>query len=119
MAYLKIYQEWLNEPSLEKDLKEQLKALSKTEIKEAFYQDLKFGTAGARGLMGVGTNRFNIYTIKRLSLGFAKYIKKVARTTNYSVAISYDNRNNSKLFAYTAARVLASGGLKYLLQNLR
>ena len=82
MAYLKIYQEWLNEPSLEKDLKEQLKALSKTEIKEAFYQDLKFGTAGARGLMGVGTNRFNIYTIKRLSLGFAKYIKKVARTTN-------------------------------------
>lgn len=120
MAYKKVYDLWLNEESLDSALKKELKNLKENEIEEAFYKDIEFGTAGARGIMGPGTNRMNIYTIKRMSLGFAKYIKKTAKTSNYSVAISYDNRNNSQLFAYTAARVLASEGIKtFITKELR
>lgn len=120
MAYKKVYDLWLNEESLDSVLKKELKNLKENEIEEAFYKDIEFGTAGARGIMGPGTNRMNIYTIKRMSLGFAKYIKKTAKTSNYSVAISYDNRNNSQLFAYTAARVLASEGIKtFITKELR
>lgn len=120
MEHLKNYQLWLNEKSLDKDLKEELKNLTEKEILESFYKDIEFGTAGARGIMGPGTNRMNFYTVKKMSLGFAKYIKLSAKTSNYSVAISYDNRNNSKEFAYTAAKVLASEGIKtYITKNLR
>lgn len=120
MEHLKTYNLWLNEKSLDQDLKEQLKKLSEKEILESFYKDIEFGTAGARGIMGPGTNRMNIYTVKKMSLGFAKYIKLTAQTSNYSVAISYDNRNNSQEFAYTAARVLASEGIRtYITKNLR
>lgn len=120
MAYKKVYDLWLEEDSLDSNLKKELKNLQENEIEEAFYKDIEFGTAGARGIMGPGTNRMNIYTIKRMSLGFAKYIKKTALTSNYSVAISYDNRNNSQLFAYTAARVLASEGIKtFITKELR
>jgi len=120
VGHLKAYNLWLNEESLSDDLKEDLKKLTDEEILESFYKDIEFGTAGARGIMGPGTNRMNIYTVKKMSLGFAKYIKRVAKTSNYSVAISYDNRNNSKTFAYTAARVLASEGIKtFITKNLR
>src|SRR5690554_3230752 len=120
MAHKKAYNLWLNEKNLDAGLKEELKNLSEEEILEAFYKDIEFGTAGARGIMGPGTNRMNIYTVKKMSLGFARYIKKTAKTSNYSVAISYDNRNNSQLFAYTAARVLASEGIKtFITKNLR
>lgn len=120
MSYKKNYKLWLNEKSLDEVLKEELLNYNEEEIEEAFYKDIEFGTAGARGLMGPGTNKMNIYTIKKMSLGFAKYIKRVAETSNYSVAISYDNRNNSKLFAYTAARVLASEGIKtFITKELR
>lgn len=120
MEYLKSYNLWLNEVTLEEGLKEELNNYNEEEIKEAFYKDIEFGTAGARGIMGPGTNKMNIYTVKKMSLGFAKYIKKTAKTSNYSVAISYDNRNNSKTFAYTAARVLASEGIKtFITKELR
>ncbi len=120
MSYKKNYKLWLNEKSLDEVLKEELLNYNEEEIEEAFYKDIEFGTAGARGLMGPGTNKMNIYTIKKMSLGFGKYIKRVAQTSNYSVAISYDNRNNSKLFAYTAARVLASEGIKtFITKELR
>lgn len=117
---MKDYQIWLNEPNLDTDLKNQLNQMSESEIKDAFYKHLEFGTAGARQLMGPGINRLNIYTVKRLALGFAKYIKLVSKSHNRSVAISYDNRINSKLFAYTCARVLAAEGIKtFITKDLR
>ena len=69
---------------------------------------------------GSGINRFNIYTVKRLALGYAKYIKLISKSNNRSVAISYDNRINSRLFAYTCARVLAAEGIKtFITKELR
>ncbi len=120
MDYLKQYNKWLNEPTLDPSLKEELLKMDEKEKQEAFYKDIEFGTAGARGIMGPGTNRLNLYTVKKLTLGFAKYIKRVAKTTNYSIAIGYDNRYNSQHFAYVAARVLASEGIKtYIVKELR
>ncbi len=120
MSYLENYLKWKNESSLKASLKDELNHLSETEIEDAFYKELEFGTAGARGLMGVGTNRLNVYTVKKIVLGFAKYIKKQAKKTNYKIAISYDNRNNSREFAYTSARVLAQEGIEtYITKELR
>ncbi len=120
MDYIKNVNLWKEEPSLEKSLKEELNNLNEEELKEAFYKDLEFGTAGIRGIMGVGTNRLNIYIVKKVALGFANYLKKTLNKKDISVAISYDNRINSKLFAYTQARVLAHQGIKsYITENLR
>lgn len=109
---MKDYTLWINEENLDKELKQQLNQMSEADLKDAFYKHLEFGTAGARQIMGPGINRFNIYTVKRLALGFAKYIKLMSKSNNRSVAISYDNRQNSQLFAYTCARVLAAEGIK-------
>lgn len=120
MAYQKNHALWLNEPNLDQTLKEELKMLSKEQLEDAFYKDIEFGTAGARGLMGPGTNRINIYTIKKIALGFSRYVKKQAPTSSVRVAISYDNRINSKLFAYTCARVLAAQGIEsFITKELR
>lgn len=120
MSYQENYSKWKNESSLKEPLKSELIKLTESEIEDAFYKELEFGTAGARGLMGVGTNRLNVYTVKKIVLGFAKYIKKQAKKTNYKVAISYDNRNNSREFAYTSARVLAQEGIEsYITKELR
>lgn len=120
MAYQKNHELWLNEPNLDQTLKEELKMLSQEQLEDAFYKDIEFGTAGARGLMGPGTNRINIYTIKKIALGFSRYIKKQAPTSSVRVAISYDNRINSKLFAYTCARVLAAQGIEsFITKELR
>lgn len=114
------YNIWLNEENLDAELKAQLMDMSQSEIKDAFFKHLEFGTAGARQLMGPGINRLNIYTVKRLALGFAKYIKLISKSNNRSVAISYDNRINSKRFAYTCARVLAAEGIKtFITKDLR
>ena len=120
MSYQENYLKWKNESSLIKPLKNELIELTESEIEDAFYKELEFGTAGARGLMGVGTNRLNVYTVKKIVLGYAKYIKKQAKKTNYKIAISYDNRNNSREFAYTSARVLAQEGIEtYITKELR
>src|SRR5690554_5736038 len=101
MDYQKNALKWFNETNLKKELKDQLTTLNEEELKEAFYKDLEFGTAGIRGIMGVGTNRLNIYIVKKVALGFANYLKKTLNKKDISVAISYDNRINSQLFAYT------------------
>lgn len=89
------------------------------ELTECFYKDLEFGTGGLRGLMGVGTNRMNIYTVGMATQGLANYLKK-SFDGEISVAIAHDSRNNSPLFARKTAEVLAANGIKaYLFSELR
>jgi phosphoglucomutase len=118
MNYIKNYEFWLEQEQLDAYLKHELLGLSDEEIKEAFYTELGFGTGGLRGLMGVGTNRINVYTIRRATLGFARFLKKSPHKGG--VAISYDNRKDSQFFAKQAAMVLAHEGITtYLFKSLR
>ncbi len=90
-----------------------------TELTESFYKDLEFGTGGLRGIMGVGTNRINIYTVGMATQGFANYLRSCS-TGPISVAIAHDSRNNSSLFARKTAEVFAANGIKaYLFSDLR
>jgi phosphoglucomutase len=90
------------------------------ELADAFYRNLEFGTGGLRGLMGVGTNRVNKYTIGMATQGFANYLKKTYSGEEIKVAIAHDSRNNSRFFAETTANVFAANGLKvYLFDALR
>jgi len=91
------------------------------ELKESFYQNLEFGTGGLRGIMGVGTNRMNIYTVGMATQGLANYIKaQFGSEAELKVAIAHDSRNNSRLFAETTAKIFAANGLTaYLFESLR
>jgi phosphoglucomutase len=92
---------------------------NETELTESFYKDLEFGTGGLRGLMGVGTNRINIYTVGMATQGLANYLKN-SFEGDISVAIAHDSRNNSPLFARKTAEVFAANGIKaYLFSELR
>jgi phosphoglucomutase len=92
---------------------------NETELTESFYKELEFGTGGLRGLMGVGTNRINIYTIGMATQGLANYLKQ-SFEGDISIAIAYDSRNNSPLFARKTAEVFAANGIKaYLFNELR
>ena len=88
---------------------------------DAFYRDLEFGTGGLRGVMGVGSNRMNIYTVGAATQGLSNYLKKVCNDLpQISVAIAYDCRNNSRLFAETSAGIFSANGIKvYLFEDLR
>ena len=100
MDYQKKYQEWLENPYFDAETKAELQAISEDdkEIKERFYKDLEFGTAGLRGIIGAGTNRMNIYTVRKATQGLANYIiKKGAQ--EQGVAIAYDSRRMSPEFA--------------------
>ena len=91
-----------------------------TELEESFYKNLEFGTGGLRGIMGVGTNRINKYTIGMATQGFANYLLKAYPNEKISVAIGHDSRNNSRFFAETTAAVFAANGLTvYLFETLR
>ncbi len=90
------------------------------ELIESFYRNLEFGTGGLRGIMGVGTNRINKYTIGMATQGFANYLKRSFPRTEVRVAIAHDSRNNSRFFAETTANVFAANGIKvFLFQSLR
>ena len=90
------------------------------ELDESFYKDLEFGTGGLRGIMGVGTNRINKYTIGQATQGLANYIKQSFPNEDLKVAIAYDSRNNSRFFSETAASVLSANGIKvFLFEDLR
>lgn len=104
------YLRWLSEANEDPDLIGELKAMSDDEIEDAFYRDLEFGTGGLRGVIGAGTNRMNVYTVGKATQGIADYIIK--NYENGSVAISYDSRIKSELFAKTAARIFAANGIK-------
>lgn len=117
MDYRQSYEKWLNHPNLTEDEKNELRKLTEQEIKDCFYTDVQFGTAGMRGLMGLGPNRLNIYTIRKATQGYANYLNK---NNMHSVAIGYDNRYNSKEFAFDCAALLASNGIKtYIFDSLR
>ncbi|MBR0229816.1 MAG: phospho-sugar mutase [Erysipelotrichaceae bacterium] len=113
------YRQWLEEPSMDPELKAELETMTEEQKHDAFYTDAEFGTAGMRGLLGAGTNRLNVYTIRKATVGLARYL--LATTEGQpSVAISYDNRFNSTLFAEESAKVLASYGIKsYIFESLR
>src|ERR1700754_1509091 len=90
------------------------------ELTEGFYRSLEFGTGGLRGIMGVGTNRINKYTIGMATQGFANYLKKSFPGREIRVAIAHDSRNNSRFFAETTANIFAANGIKvFLSQSLR
>ena len=119
--YMKIYREWLSNPYFDEDTKAELKAIEhdENEIKERFYMDLEFGTAGLRGIIGAGINRMNIYVVRRATQGLANYIIKQG-AADKGVAIAYDSRNMSPEFAMEAAMTLAANGIKaYKFESLR
>lgn len=120
-ATLKRVQEWLIADYDEKN-KAEIQELMKNnpqELIDAFYTDLSFGTGGLRGLMGIGTNRMNQYTVRKATQGLANYIKQ-QKIDNPSVVIGFDSRNNSHFFANVAAQVLAANGIKvHLLKEMR
>ena len=115
------YKEWLNNPYFDEKTKKELEALAgnEKEIKERFYQNLEFGTAGLRGIIGAGTNRINIYTVRKATQGLANYILK-CKNPKRAVAIAYDSRRFSPEFAKEAALCLAANGIKaYIFPSLR
>ena len=113
MDYREIYKEWLDNPYFDDATKAELKAIAddEKEIEERFYMDLEFGTAGLRGIIGAGTNRMNVYTVRKATQGLANYISAV-RAREKGVAIAYDSRRMSPEFADVAALCLA--GLRAL-----
>ena len=121
--YMNEYKKWLESSVVDDDTKKELENISgdDKEIKERFYRDLEFGTAGLRGIMGAGTNRMNIYTVRKATQGLAGFVLSQGEEAKKSgVAISYDSRNNSELFAKETACVLAANGIKvYLSDALR
>ncbi len=119
--YRKNYEYWLSDPYFDEDTRNELKAIGndETEIQERFYKDLEFGTGGLRGIIGAGTNRMNIYTVRRATQGLANYILKEG-TGSKGVAIAYDCRRMSPEFADVAALCLAANGIKaYVFDSLR
>jgi len=114
---LKKYDRWLNASQLSKDEKDELNSLrnNEKEIKERFIADLEFGTAGLRGVMAMGTNRMNKYVIRHATQGLAQYL--LSEESNPTVAIAYDSRNNSELFAKESAAVLAANKIKVNIFN--
>ena len=119
METKKLYELWLNKAVEDKDLTDELQSIkgNNDEIYDRFYRSLEFGTAGLRGIIGAGTNRMNIYNVRLATQGLANYLNKKYDTS--AVAISYDSRIKSTLFAKEAARVLAANGVKaYLSREL-
>ncbi|HJC50728.1 MAG TPA: phospho-sugar mutase [Candidatus Anaerostipes avistercoris] len=121
MNYKETYQEWLSNPYFDEDTKKELKAIKNddNEIKERFYADLAFGTAGLRGIIGAGINRMNIYVVRKATQGLADYISE-QNTDKKRVAIAFDSRHMSPEFADEAARCLAANGIKaFIFESLR
>ena len=121
MGYKEMYQEWLNNPYFDEATKAELRSIAadEKEIEERFYMDLEFGTAGLRGVIGAGTNRMNVYTVRKATQGLANYIAAVNGQAK-GVAIAYDSRRMSPEFADEAALCLAANGIKaYVFESLR
>lgn len=113
---------WVN-GNYDQDTKDAISRLQKEnpdELADAFYQNLEFGTGGLRGIMGIGTNRINKYTIGMATQGFANYLRKTYGNEEVKLAIAHDSRNNSRFFAETTANVFAANGFKvFLFESLR
>ena len=121
MEAKKRYEEWLVNPYFDEATKSELKNIAddEKEIEERFYRDLEFGTGGLRGIIGAGTNRMNIYTVRKATQGLSNFILK-ENAQDKGVAIAYDSRNMSPEFAQEAALCLAANGIKaYIFPSLR
>lgn len=121
MDYLKEYEKWCTEPSFDEETKKELLEIKENdeEIKDRFYKELEFGTAGLRGVIGMGTNRMNKYTVGKSTQGLANYIIEQG-TQDKGVAISYDSRRMSDEFSLQTALILNANGIKtYLFEKLR
>lgn len=130
VEYRQVFEKWLEEPKLEENLRQELAALkekgeaSLSEIEDRFYQDLVFGTGGLRGILGAGTNRMNLHTVAKAVQGLADYVNenyKKGGTTRHdkrpAIAISYDSRINSDIFAHKAADVLRANSIDVYLYS--
>lgn len=121
LSALEKAQKWLNATNIDTQSKAEIEKLltDENELNEAFLHDLAFGTGGLRGIMGIGSNRINKYTIGMATQGFANYLKQ-ENEGEISVAIAHDNRNNSRSFAEVTANVFSANGIKvYLFEDLR
>ena len=111
----------MENPYFDEDTKAELKSIEsdEKEIEERFYRDLEFGTGGLRGIIGAGTNRMNIYTVRKATQGLANFIRK-EKAEKKGVAIAFDSRNMSPEFAQEVALCLAANGIKaYIFPSLR
>ena len=120
-TYQEKYNEWIKNPNIDENTKKELKEIenNEKEIEDRFYKELEFGTGGLRGIMGAGTNRMNLYTVRKATQGLANYICSKSGQ-NKGVVIAYDSRNNSKEFSRETALVLNANGIKtYLFEDLR
>ena len=108
------YERWLQQPLDDQDLTEELQSIQgqEDEINDRFYRELEFGTAGLRGVIGAGTNRMNVYTVRKATQGLSNYLLKHAEGKPQSVAIAYDSRIKGVLFSKESAAVLAANGIK-------
>lgn len=121
MDYRKVYEKWLTDPSFSEEIRQELKALEGDEekIQDRFYRQLSFGTGGLRGLLGAGTNRMNVYTVRQATQGLANYILSMGGAAK-GVAIAYDSRRMSPQFAQEAALCLNANGIQaYVFESLR
>jgi len=117
----KVYEFWLTDSYFDEETKKELKSIAgdEKEIEERFYRDLEFGTGGLRGIIGAGTNRMNIYTVRKATQGLSNYIRK-EQAQEKGVAIAFDSRNMSPEFAEEAALCLAANGIRaYIFPSLR
>ena len=120
-GYQEKYEEWCNNPIFDEETKAELEKMkdNEAEKEDSFYKDLEFGTAGLRGVVGIGTNRMNKYTVGKASQGLAKYIVKMGGHKR-GVAIAYDSRHMSTEFSELAALILNANGIKtYIFESLR
>lgn len=119
--YKETYERWINHPNLDPSYKDVLANMDEKEIQDSFYTTIEFGTAGMRGLLGPGTNRINLHTIRKANVGFAEYICANGEDAKKrGVAIGYDNRHMSREFAMDSAKVLATYGIaSYVFESLR
>lgn len=117
----KRYQQWLDDPALTSEDRAALRAMGPEEIREAFHQELSFGTAGLRGIRGLGSNRMNIYVIRRVTQAYATVLlERYASLRDHGVYIAYDPRHQSREFAREAARVFSANGIPaYLFDDYR
>ena len=113
MGYMETYKAWCENEYFDEDTRAELKSIAgdEKEIEDRFYKDLEFGTGGLRGVIGNGTNRMNVYIVRKATQGLANFIIKEG-TQDKGVAISHDNRRMSREFAQEAALCLAANGIK-------
>ena len=122
MDAMALYQKWLTDFASDAETVADLTAIrdDPAEIEDRFYREMEFGTAGMRGVLGAGTNRLNVYNVRRVTRALAKYILTVPGGAKKGVAIAYDSRNKSDVFARETALALCAAGVKaFLFESLR